>query len=51
MQPIDQGLAAQIQDRGKKVISIKWLHQVVQDTINEAWIKPVWAEVKRKATE
>ena len=49
MQPIDQ--AAQIQDRGKKVISIKWLHRVVQETINEAWIKQVWAEVKRKATE
>ena len=51
MQPIDQGLAARIHDIGKKVTSIKGLDKVVQETINEAWIKQVWAEVKRKATE
>ena len=51
MQPIDQGLAARIHDRGKKVTSIKGLDKVVQETINEVWIKQVWAEVKRKATE
>jgi hypothetical protein len=51
MEPIDQGLAARIHDRGKKVTSIKGLDKVVQETINKAWIKQVWAEVKRRATE
>jgi hypothetical protein len=39
MQPIDQGLAERIQFMGKDVTSIRALHQIVQQTINEAWIK------------